>query len=85
MNNTATTALSVRDPWSLVPPVGNLDAYIAAVNRIPLLTPEEEGSLRRRLQPTVMSKRPDGWCCRTCAWWCRCPGSTWVTACRRAT
>ena len=50
MNNTATTALSVRDPWSLVPPVGNLDAYIAAVNRIPLLTPQEEVSYAERLQ-----------------------------------
>ena len=47
--NTA-TALSVRDPWSLVPPVGNLDAYISAVNRIPLLTPQEEGDCARRLQ-----------------------------------
>ena len=49
MNNTA-TALSVRDPWSLVPPVGNLDAYITAVNRIPLLTPQEEISYAQRLQ-----------------------------------
>ena len=49
MNNTA-TALSVRDPWSLVPPVGNLDAYITAVNRIPLLTPQEEITYAQRLQ-----------------------------------
>ena len=48
--NTAATALSVRDPWSLVPPVGNLDAYITAVNRIPLLTPQEEMSFAQRLQ-----------------------------------
>ena len=46
----ATTALAVRDPWALVPPVGNLDAYISAVNRIPLLTQEEELSLARRLR-----------------------------------
>lgn len=46
----ATTALSVRDPWSLVPSIGNLDAYISAVNRIPLLTPQEEVSLGRRLR-----------------------------------
>jgi RNA polymerase sigma-32 factor len=50
MNTTATTALSLRDPWSLVPPVGNLDAYITAVNRIPLLTPQEELSYAERLQ-----------------------------------
>jgi RNA polymerase sigma-32 factor len=46
----ATTAITVRDPWSLVPPVGNLDAYISAVNRIPMLTAEEEISLARRLR-----------------------------------
>ncbi|HPO19298.1 MAG TPA: RNA polymerase sigma factor RpoH, partial [Rubrivivax sp.] len=45
-----TTALSVRDPWSLVPPVGNLDAYITAVNRIALLSPQEEAACARRLQ-----------------------------------
>ena len=45
----APTALAVRDPFALVPPIGNLDAYISAVNRIPLLTPEEESSLARRL------------------------------------
>ena len=50
MNTTATTALSVRDPWALVPPLGNLDAYISAVNRIPLLTPQEEIAYAQRLQ-----------------------------------
>ncbi|HYN59116.1 MAG TPA: RNA polymerase factor sigma-32, partial [Rubrivivax sp.] len=50
MNTTATTALSLRDPWSLVPPIGNLDAYIAAVNRIPLLTPQDERDYAQRLQ-----------------------------------
>ncbi|HSV70584.1 MAG TPA: RNA polymerase sigma factor RpoH [Methylibium sp.] len=43
-------ALAVRDPWALVPSLGNLDAYISAVNRLPLLTPEEEQSLGRRLR-----------------------------------
>jgi RNA polymerase sigma-32 factor len=42
-------ALTVRDPWSLVPSLGNLDAYISAVNRLPMLTPQEEGDLARRL------------------------------------
>ena len=46
----ASTAVAVRDPWSLVPSLGNLDAYISAVNRIPLLTQEEEQQLGRRLQ-----------------------------------
>ena len=50
MNAPAATALSVRDPWSLVPPVGNLDAYISAVNRLPMLTLHEEVSLAERLR-----------------------------------
>ena len=47
---TATTALSVRDPWALVPSLGNLDAYISAVNRLPMLTQEEETQFARRLR-----------------------------------
>jgi len=50
MNALSSTALSVRDPWALVPPVGNLDAYISAVNRIPLLTAQEEKRFAQRLQ-----------------------------------
>src|SRR5687768_17920392 len=45
-----TSALAVRDPWAVVPSLGNLDAYISAVNRLPLLTHEEEVSLARRLR-----------------------------------
>jgi len=44
------SALAVRDPWAMVPSLGNLDAYISAVNRLPLLTHEEEVSLARRLR-----------------------------------
>jgi RNA polymerase sigma-32 factor len=43
-------SLTVRNPWALVPPIGNLDAYISAVNRIPLLTQEEETAFARRLR-----------------------------------
>ncbi len=50
MNLTSTTALSVRDPWALLPSLGNLDAYVTAVNRLPMLTPEEEASFARRLR-----------------------------------
>ena len=50
MNMTPSTALTVRDPWALVPSLGNLDAYISAVNRLPLLTQEEEVTLARRLR-----------------------------------
>ncbi|HEX7438344.1 MAG TPA: RNA polymerase sigma factor RpoH [Caldimonas sp.] len=48
MNKSA--ALTVRDPWALVPSLGNLDAYISAANRIPLLTQEEEVTFARRLR-----------------------------------
>ncbi|WP_045476609.1 RNA polymerase sigma factor RpoH [Serpentinimonas barnesii] len=34
----------------VLPPLGNLDAYISAVNRLPLLTPEEERDYAERLQ-----------------------------------
>jgi RNA polymerase sigma-32 factor len=44
------SAVSVRDPWSLVPSIGNLDAYISAVNRLPMLTLQEEISYARRLR-----------------------------------
>ena len=44
------TALALRDPWSLVPSLGNLDAYISAVNRLPMLTQAEEVALGRRLR-----------------------------------
>ena len=50
MNMTSANALAIRDPWALVPPIGNLDAYISAVNRIPLLSQEEESHLARRLR-----------------------------------
>ncbi len=42
--------VALRDPWSMVPSLGNLDAYITAVNRVPMLTPDEELSLGRRLR-----------------------------------
>jgi len=50
MSMNPNTALAVRDPWALVPSLGNLDAYISAANRIPLLSAEEEVSLGRRLR-----------------------------------
>ncbi|CAD5372656.1 RNA polymerase, sigma 32 (sigma H) factor [Rubrivivax sp. A210] len=47
MNTTATASLTLRDPWALVPSLGNLDAYISAVNRLPMLTQAEETQLGR--------------------------------------
>ena len=47
-------SLAVASPWAsrslTLPPLGNLDAYISAVNRMPLLTFEEEQSAARRLR-----------------------------------
>src|SRR4029450_11618293 len=50
MSHSPATALAVRDPWALVPSLGNLDAYITAVNRVPLLTQEEEPAFGKRLR-----------------------------------
>ena len=44
------TALTAANPWSLVPPLGNLDAYISAANRLPLLTLDEEQTAARQLR-----------------------------------
>ena len=46
----ATTALTTANPWALVPALGNLDAYISAVNRLPLLTLDEEQTAARQLR-----------------------------------
>jgi RNA polymerase sigma-32 factor len=44
------TALAVANPWAVVPPLGNLDAYISAVNRLPLLTLEQEQEFARKFR-----------------------------------
>ncbi|HUR88838.1 MAG TPA: RNA polymerase sigma factor RpoH [Ramlibacter sp.] len=46
----AGTALATTSPWAVVPSLGNLDAYISAVNRLPMLTAEEEKDFARRLR-----------------------------------
>ncbi len=50
----SSTALAVASPWAsrslTLPALGNLDAYISAVNRMPMLTLEEEQSAARRLR-----------------------------------
>jgi RNA polymerase sigma-32 factor len=46
------SALTVGNPWTLVPALGNLDAYISAVNRMPLLTIEEERNFARKFRDT---------------------------------
>jgi RNA polymerase sigma-32 factor len=44
------TALAVANPWAVVPSLGNLDAYISAVNRLPMLTPQEEQEFARKFR-----------------------------------
>ena len=43
------TRVANGNPWSLLPPLGNLDAYISAVNRLPMLTLEQEQTFARQL------------------------------------
>ncbi len=53
MSNTLaapSTALAVASPWAVVPSLGNLDAYISAVNRLPMLTHPEEQEYARKLR-----------------------------------
>src|SRR5688500_18058330 len=45
-----TTALAVANPWAVVPSLGNLDAYISAVNRPPMLTAEEEQEYAKKFR-----------------------------------
>lgn len=49
-NATERCTVGTVNPWSLVPPLGNLDAYISAVNRMPMLTLEQEQSFARSLK-----------------------------------
>ena len=46
----ASTGVAQGNPWSLLPPLGNLDAYISAVNRLPMLTLEQEQTFARELR-----------------------------------
>jgi len=50
LSATPNTALALKNPWALVPALGNLDAYISAVNRMPMLTLEEEQSFARKFR-----------------------------------
>ena len=44
------TAIALSHPWAVVPSLGHLDAYISAVNRMPMLTLEEEQEAARQLK-----------------------------------
>jgi len=45
-----TSAVSLSNPWAVVPSLGHLDAYISAVNRMPMLTLEQEQDFARKLK-----------------------------------
>ena len=47
---TPASALVAANPWSMLPPLGNLDAYISAVNRLPMLTLEQEQEFSKKLK-----------------------------------
>ncbi len=44
------SALTLANPWAMVPALGNLDAYISAANRLPLLTLEQEQEFARKFR-----------------------------------
>jgi RNA polymerase sigma-32 factor len=44
------SALAVANPWAMVPALGNLDAYISAANRLPMLTLEQEQEYARKFR-----------------------------------
>ncbi len=46
----SSTALALANPWAVVPALGNLDAYISAVNRLPMLTLEQEQEYARQFR-----------------------------------
>ena len=44
------SALAVANPWAMVPALGNLEAYISAANRLPMLTLEQEQEYARKFR-----------------------------------
>ncbi|MEO7160353.1 MAG: sigma-70 family RNA polymerase sigma factor, partial [Polaromonas sp.] len=49
-SSASSNAVAAINPWSMVPPLGNLDAYISAVNRLPMLTLEQEQEFSKKLK-----------------------------------
>ena len=52
IESAANAGVAHANPWSMLPPLGNLDAYISAVNRLPMLTLEQEQAFARQLRET---------------------------------
>ncbi len=49
-NTGSGNAVALANPWAMVPALGNLDAYISAVNRLPMLTLEQEQTFSRQFR-----------------------------------
>ncbi len=47
---TMAPGIALANPWGAVPSLGNLDAYISAANRLPMLTLEEEQEFARKFK-----------------------------------
>lgn len=45
---TGSRAIATKNAWSMTPSLGNLEAYISAVNHMPMLTLEEEQEFARK-------------------------------------
>jgi RNA polymerase sigma-32 factor len=66
------TAISL--PMALPVPISasSIEAYIQAVQRMPMLTAEDERALAAALARAERpGSRARAGACRTCAWWCR--------------
>ena len=50
MSGALTLSPAQANTWGLLPSLGNLDAYITAANRMPMLTLEEEQAFARKLR-----------------------------------
>ena len=50
LSGVSSTSMAVANPWQVIPPLGNLDAYISAVNRLPMLTLEQEQEFARKFR-----------------------------------
>ncbi len=50
MTTLTSANITVTNPWALVPPLGNLAAYISAAKRLPMLTLEQEQEFARKLR-----------------------------------
>ena len=68
-NNTAVaTSMTNWGSMSMVPSLGNIDAYISAANRMPMLTLEEEQRYARQWKDGQNMKPLAGSCSLTYAW-----------------